>query len=78
MSAMSSVIGSTARPAKYQLVTKVVVVIDTDRDGDDEDVNYLINDELHKSTSVSVQPKILRTSRVVLSSEVELVSEQTS
>jgi hypothetical protein len=24
-------------------------MVDADRDGDEEDINYLINDELHKS-----------------------------
>ena len=50
---VSDVTWSTARPVKYQLVTKFVEVTDTDRDGDDEDANYLINDELHKCISAA-------------------------
>ena len=47
------IIWSTARPTNYQLVTKFIEMIDTARDGDEDDVNYLINDELHKSISAA-------------------------
>ena len=46
---------------------------DTDRDGDEEDVNYLINDELHKC--ISAAKDIPNKS---YNSEVELVSESTN
>ena len=45
---VSDIICCTTRPAKYQLVTEFIEMIDTDRDGDEEDIDYLINDELHK------------------------------
>ncbi len=50
---VSDVIWSTTRPAKYQVVTEFIEMIDADRDGDEEDINYLINDELHKCISAA-------------------------
>ena len=70
---VSDIIWSTARPANYQLVTKFIEMIDTARDGDEDDVNYLINDELHKC--ISAAKDILNKS---YNSEVELVSESTN
>ena len=60
---VSDVIWSTTQPAKYQVVTQFIEMIDADRDGDEEDINYLINDELHKCISAA---KIFRTSRKIL------------
>ena len=61
---------STARPASYQLVTKFTKVTDADRGGDEDDVDYLVNDELHKCVSSAKD-----TPNKSYSSEVELVSE---
>jgi hypothetical protein len=70
---VSDVIWSTTRPAKYQVVTQFIEMIDADRDGDEEDINYLINDELHKCIRAAkdIQNKSYN-------SEVELVSELTN
>ena len=70
---VSDIIWSTARPANYQLVTLFVEMIDTARDGDEDDVNYLINDELHRC--ISAAKDIPNKS---YNSEVELVSESTN
>ena len=70
---VSDIIWSTARPANYQLVTLFVEMIDTARDGDEDDVNYLINDELHKC--ISAAKDILNKS---YNSEVELVSAEST
>ena len=70
---VSDIICSTARPANYQLVTKFIEMIDTDRDGEEDDVNYLINDELHKCISAAKDIPIKS-----YNSEVELVSESTN
>ena len=70
---VSDIIWSTARPANYQLMTKFIEMIDTDRDGEEDYVNYLINDELHKC--ISAAKDILNKS---YNSEVELVSESTN
>ena len=48
-------------------------MINTDRDGDEDDVNYIINDELHKC--ISAAKDIPNKS---YNSEVELVSESTN
>ena len=37
---VSNIIWCTTRPAKYQLVTEFIEMINADRDGDEEDVNY--------------------------------------
>ena len=51
---VSDIIWPTARPANYQLATKFIAMIHTDRDGDEDDVNYyLIKDELHKCISIA-------------------------
>ena len=70
---VTDIIWSTARPANYQLVTTFVEMIDTARDGDEDDVNYLINDELHRC--ISAAKDIPNKS---YNSEVELVSESTN
>ena len=70
---VSDIIWSTARPANYQLITKFIEMIDTDRDGEEDYVNYLINDELHKC--ISAAKDIPNKS---YNSEVELVSESTN
>ena len=70
---VSDIIWSTTRPANYQLVTLFVEMIDTARDGDEDDVNYLINDELHKCISAAKDIPIKS-----YNSEVELVSESTN
>ena len=70
---VSDIFWSTARPANYQLVTKFIEMIDTDRGGDENDVNYLINDELHKCISAAKDIPIKS-----YNSEFELVSESTS
>ena len=74
---VSDIIWSYTRgqPANYQIVTKFVDLMHTDRDGDEDDVNYLINDELHKCISASVSVYIPNKS---YNSEVELVSESTN
>ena len=48
-------------------------MIDTAMEGDEDDINYLINDELHKC--ISAAKDILNKS---YNSEVELVSESTN
>ena len=55
--------------ANYQIVTKFVEMIHTDRDGGEDDINYLINYELHKC--ISEAKDIPNKS---YNSEVELVS----
>ena len=70
---VTDIIWSTARPANNQLVTLFVEMIDTARDGDKDDVNYLVNDELHKC--ISAAKDIPNKS---YNSEVELVSESTN
>ena len=47
------------QPANYQIVTKFVEMIHTDRN----DVNYLINDELHKCISAA---KDIPNNRIIL------------
>ena len=42
------VVWSTSRPAKYQVVTQFIEMINVDKDGDEEEINYLINPELHQ------------------------------
>ena len=61
------------QPANYQIVTKFVEMIHTARDGDKDDVNYLINNKLHKC--ISAAKDIPNKS---YNSEVELVSESTN
>ena len=61
------------QPANYQIVTKFVEMIDIARDGDKDDVNYLINNELHKC--ISAAKDIPNKS---YNSEVELVSGSTN
>ena len=53
--------------------TEFIEMIDADRDGDEEDVIYLINDELHKciKSTKDIPDKSYN-------SLVELVSEQTN
>jgi hypothetical protein len=70
---VTDIFWSTARPANYQLVTKFIEMIATDRDGDEDDVNHLINDELHKCISAAKDIPIKS-----YNSEVELVSESTN
>ena len=70
---VSDIFWSTDRPANYQLVTKFIEMIDTARDGDEDDVNYLIIDVLHKC--ISAAKDIPNKS---YNSEVELVSESTN
>ena len=72
---VSDIVWSYTRgqPANYHLVTKFVEMINTDRDGDEEDVNYLINDKLHKCISAATDiPK------KAYNYELDLVSEQTN
>ena len=38
---------TTSRPARYQAVIAFVDMLDADNGGDHEDVNYIINAELH-------------------------------
>ena len=61
------------QPANYQIVTKFVEMIHTDRDGDEDEVNYFINDELHKC--ISAAKDIPNKS---YNSEVELVSDEST
>ena len=72
---VSDIVWSYTRgqPANYQLVTTFVEMIDTARDGDEDDVNYLINDKLHRC--ISAAKDIPNKS---YNSEVELVSESTN
>ena len=53
---------TTSRPAKYQVVTQFIEVLNADDliNAEQENVNYLINVELHK------QPEIFQTSRTIL------------
>ena len=64
------------RSANYQLVTKFVGMFNTDsRDGDEDDVNYFINDELHKCISAA---KDMIPNKSYTSDEGGLVSESTN
>ena len=50
---------TTSRPTKYQVITQFIETIKAEDDlinADQENVNYLINAELHQSVSVLRQP----------------------
>ena len=70
---VSDVIWSTTRPAKYQVVTEFIELIDNEIGGEDDDVNYLINDEFHKCIRAAkdIQNKSYN-------SEVDLITELTN
>ena len=45
---VDTVWSAASHPAKYQAATQFIEMIDADENGEEEDVNYIINDELHK------------------------------